>query len=193
MKKLSILIFIALFGFKNSAPAQIQRGSAIIGGSIANLNLGLDDPNIFSIDITPKAGFFVRDNIALGPYINFGLTTAKNSSTTINWGIGLMGRAYANKDVEVIRHGRFFGEGTAGIGGVNVSDGGSSTNGFEFSGGPGFAYFVTRNLALETLLKYNGVVGFGDEPYTSNINLSFGFQIHLPARATAEKIKRDVR
>ena len=189
----TLLILIALFAIKNPAEAQIQRGNAIIGGSIANLNLQLDDPNFFSVTLTPKAGWFVRDNTALGAYVNFGLTTATDNPTTINWGLGALGRMYAGSDIEVLRHGRFFGEATVGVGGQNVSDGGGSTNGLEFGFGPGFAYFITRNLALETLVKYNGVAGFGDEAYRSNLNLAFGFQIHLVGKDAAERIKRDTR
>ena len=103
-----------------------------------------------------------------------------------------MGRYYAGKDAEVIRHGRFFGEATVGLGGVNVSDGGGHTNGLNFSAGPGFAYFITPNIGLETLFKYNNTVGFGDAVSQSSLNLSFGFQIYLPGRGTVRKVKNDI-
>lgn len=134
-----------------------------MGGNFANLNLGFNDPKVFSLDLTPKAAWFVRDNVALGGYVNFGIATAKGSSTTTSYGIGGLGRYYTGQDVEVLRHGRFFGEATVGIGGVNVSDGGGNTNGLNFSFGPGFAYFITPGIGLETLLKYNGLAGFGDQ------------------------------
>jgi len=95
--------------------------------------------------------------------------------------------------VEVLRHGRIFGEATVGLGGINVSDGGGHTNGLDFSVGPGFAYFVTPSIGLETLLKYNGVGGFGNAGYQSTLNLSFGLQVYLPGKGTARKVKRDVR
>jgi len=46
---------------------------------------------------------------------------------------------------------------------------------------------------LETLLKYNGIVGFGSSPYANNVSLNFGFQVYLPGRATAAKVIRDVK
>jgi hypothetical protein len=193
MKTLTILTFAALFTAVMPTKAQIQQGNVMVGASFANLNLGLDDPKIFSVDISPKAGWFVRDNLALGGYVNFGLQTAKGSSTTISYGVGGLARKYAGSDVEVLKHGRIFGEATVGIGGVNVSDGGGNTNGLNFSAGPGFAYFVTRNIGIETLLKYNGLVGFGDEGSQSNINLSFGLQIYLPGKSTAAKMKEDTK
>jgi hypothetical protein len=165
----------------------------MVGGNLANLNLGLDDPKIFSLDISPKVGWFIQDNVALGAYANVGLITAKGSNTTVTYGVGALGRYYAGSDVEALRHGRLFGEATVGLGGVNVSNGGGNTNGLNLSVGPGFAYFITPNIGLETLLKYNGLVGFGNVTDQSSINLSFGFQIYLPGRSTASKVKSDAR
>lgn len=191
MKKLITVIVIIAVSF-TAANAQIQKGNIMVGGNLTNINLGLDDPKIFSVDITPKAAWFIQDNIALGGYLNFGLETAKNSSTTTSYGVGALGRYYTGKDVEVLKHGRFFAEATAGIGGVNVSDGGGNTNGLNLSVGPGFVYFITPNIGLETLFKYNGLLGFGSATTQSNLNLSFGFQIHLPGQKTASKVKGDV-
>ncbi|MBE9584244.1 hypothetical protein IM792_07285 [Mucilaginibacter sp. JRF] len=193
MKKFTLITAFALTALSFSANAQIQKGNVFVGGNFANLNLGLDDSKIFSIDVTPKAAWFIQDNIAVGGYLNFGLQTAKESSTTTTYGIGALGRYYTGKDVEVLRHGRIFAEGTVGIGGINVTDGGGHTNGLNFGFGPGFAYFITPNIGLETLLKYNGTTGFGNAGYQSNLNLSFGLQIYLPGKSTANKVMGDVK
>ncbi|MES2266448.1 MAG: hypothetical protein V4520_06795 [Bacteroidota bacterium] len=192
MKKFTLL-FVLAAAFTFSASAQIQKGNVMVGGNFANINLGLNDPKVFSLDITPKAAWFVQDNVALGGYVNLGIQTAKGSNTTTSYGVGALGRYYTGQDVEVLRHGRFFGEATAGLGGVNVSNGGGNTNGLNISVGPGFAYFVTPNIGLETLLKYNGLAGFGSQGYQSNLNLSFGLQIYLPGKSTARKVQGDVR
>jgi hypothetical protein len=193
MKKFTFFTILGLFSLGLTANAQIQRGNVLVGGNFANINLGLDNSKVFSFNITPKAAWFVQDNIALGAYVDLGLQTAKGSSTTTNYGVGALGRYYTGKDVEVLRHGRFFAEATAGLGGINVSDGGGNTNGLDLGVGPGFAYFITPNIGLETLLKYRNRVGFGDATSQSNLNLSFGFQIYLPGRSTAAKVKGDVR
>lgn len=191
MKKFTLLFSLAL-ALAFSASAQIQKGNVLIGGNLANMNLGLDDPKIFSFDITPKAAWFIEDNVALGGYLNLGIQTAKNTATTTTYGVGALGRYYTGSDVEVLKHGRFFGEATVGLGGANVSDGGGKTNGLNLSVGPGFAYFITPSIGLETLLKYNNLVGFGNQTSQSNFNLSFGFQIYLPGRSTANKVRGDV-
>lgn len=193
MKKIALFTCIATIAATLSAGAQIQKGNVMVGGNFANLNLGLNDPKIFSVDITPKAAWFVQDNLALGGYVNLGLRTAKGSNTTTTYGAGALGRYYTGSDVEVLRHGRLFGEATVGLGGVNVSDGGGNTNGLNLSVGPGFAYFVTPNIGLETLLKYNGLVGFGSQTTQSNLTLSFGLQIYLPGKSTANKVRSDMR
>lgn len=176
-----------------TAQAQIQKGNVLIGGNLSDIKLGLDKPSVFNFSVTPKAAWFVQDNIAIGAYADFGLQTAKNTSTIINYGVGPMARYYSGSDVEILNHGRLFGEATVGIGGRNVSKGGGNTNGLDFSFGPGFAYFITPNIGIETLLKYNGIAGFGSETYQNNLNLSFGFQIYLPGRSTANKVSGDVR
>ncbi|MDR6969286.1 hypothetical protein J2X31_003316 [Flavobacterium arsenatis] len=190
MKKQYILLAVAIIATGFTSNAQIQKGNIMIGGNLANINVGLNDPNILSADITPKAAWFIKDNLALGGYVNFGIETAKNSGTTTNYGIGALGRYYMGKEVEVIKHSRFFGELTAGFGGVNVSDAGN-TNGLNIGVGPGFAYFITPNIGLEVLVKYNSLVGLGSTPYQGNLNASFGFQIYLPGKSAAKKVQDD--
>lgn len=191
MKKLLIAAALAFTSF--AAQAQIQRGNVLIGGNIANLSLGLDNSKVFSFDLTPKAAWFIEDNLAIGGYANLGIRTAKNTATTTTYGVGALGRYYAGDDVEVLRHGRFFGEATVGFGGINVSNGVGNTNGASLGIGPGFAYFVTPNIGLETLLKYNGLRGFGNASSQNTLTLSFGLQIYLPGKSTANKIKSDIR
>ncbi len=175
-----------------TAQAQIQRGNVMIGGNFADLNLGLDKPSSFELTVSPKAAWFVQDNIALGAYVDFGLQTAKGQGSTVSYGVGPLARYYTGSDVEVLNHGRLFGEATVGIQGRNETTG-SNTNGLGFSVGPGFAYFITPNIGVETLLKYNGLTGFGNEGYQSRLGLSFGLQIYLPGRGTAAKVSGDVR
>ena len=192
MKKITLLAVLALSVFGLSANAQIQEGNIMVGGNLANINLGLNDPAIFSVDISPKMAWFIQDNVAVGGYVDFGIETAEHSSTTTHYGAGALGRYYLGKDVEVLRHGRFFGEATVGLGGVNVS-GADNTNGLNLSVGPGFAYFITPNIGLELLLKYNGLVGLGSEPYQNNLNLSYGLQIYLPGKKIRDKVENDVQ
>jgi len=193
MKKTLTLFLVAFFGLVLTAGAQIERGNVLAGADIANFNIGLSKPSYFNIKIDPKFGFFIKDNVTLGPYVNFGVF-GSSGNTTVTYGVGAFGRWYANgkNNVSPIRHSLLFGEANIGIGGQS-NPGGGSTTGLGFGFGPGFSYFVTPNIGLEALLKYNGNAGFGSQPYSSTLDLNFGFQIYLPSRGLKAKVMNDVK
>ena len=181
MKKTFALLAVALF-CSAAAQAQIQRGNLLVGGDIANFNLNLNKGGNFSMRIDPKVAVFIKNNLAVGAYLNLGLATAKGAGTSVNYGIGGLGRYYINdSSINLLRHGRFFLEANVGIEGDNPSVG-ENTNGLGLGAGPGYAYFITPNIGFETLLKYQGIVGFGSRPTSSNLNLSVGFQIYLSSK-----------
>jgi hypothetical protein len=151
----------------------------MVGADIADLSLGLNEGSIFSVQINPKAAFFIRSGLAIGAYLNFGLLTAKGAGNNIDYGIGGLARYYIHDpNTELIRNSRFFVEGTVGIEGTNPASG-ENTNGLGLSLGPGWTYFVTPNIGVEALLKYRGIIGFGSRATSSNLNLAIGFQIYL--------------
>lgn len=181
MKKTCTLFAIIILVATGQAKAQIQSGNLMVGADIANFELGLDKGGNFSFSIDPKIAWFIRDNLALGGYFHVGLATAKHAGTSVSYGVGALARYYLNDEkINLIRHSSFFFEGTVGIEGDNPAVG-DNTNGLGLGIGPGLAYFITPNIGLEALLKYNGIVGFGSKPTSNNLNLSVGFQIYLPS------------
>ncbi|MBB5440715.1 MULTISPECIES: hypothetical protein [Pedobacter] len=191
MKKLFFTLILGgtvAFG----ANAQIQKGNVMMGANLSNISFGLDKPNAFTFNVSPKAAWFVQDGLAFGGEVNLGLATQKGSGTDFSYGVSALGRYYGETGAnELVKSSRFFGEATVGIQGYNPS-GGGSTNGLGFSFGPGFTYFVTPTIGLEALLKYNGVVGFGSSVYAHNLGVGVGFQIYLPGKSTARKVQRDM-
>jgi hypothetical protein len=182
MKKFIGIIILALSFYSNKTNAQIERGNVFVGGDLANLNFDLGGGGAFQATVDPKIAFFLKDNLALGAYLDFALETAKGGGTTTNYGVGALGRYYINDSTtNLLKHGRLFFEGNVGIEGISISTG-SNTTGLGIGIGPGFAYFITPNIGLETLLKYKGIVGFGSQPYQSSLNLGIGFQIYLSNR-----------
>jgi hypothetical protein len=179
MKKITLLLTIGLVFFVSATKAQIQRGNLLVGADIANLNLTLNSGGAFNMRIDPKLAFFIKNNLAVGPFIDVSLFTAKGAGTSVDYGVGALGRYYINDSaVNLLKHGRFFIEGNVGIEGSNPSSG-ANTNGLGLGFGPGYAYFITDNVGLETLLKYTGIIGFGSAATSSTLNLAFGFQIYL--------------
>ncbi len=182
---LGIILCAATF----SAKAQLQKGDVMVGADLADFNIQLNNPNTFSMTIDPKAAWFIKDNVALGAYVNLQLTTAKSAGTSVNYGVGALGRYYvADKNVNLLKSGRWFFEANVGIEGSNPSTG-NSTNGLGIGFGPGYAYFISPNVALETLLKYQGIIGFGSAVTSSYLDLNLGFQIYFPSKKIRQMAK----
>lgn len=193
MKKVFLaLSVLALMSLKTEkVNAQIQQGNTMWGGSLSSFDIGLNKGKGWDIGITPKAGYFVKDNIAVGGYVNLGFSKAGSGQSVRNtYGIGAFSRMYATPSQvdNLLHHGRFFGEVNAGFGGQSQK-GNPTTNGFQFGFGPGYSYFITPSVGLEGLVKYNGTVGGGNTAYQHNITFNLGFQIYLPSSKVKSMVK----
>lgn len=158
----------------------------MVGGNISNFRLDFqDESTTFQMNLTPKIAWFIRDNMALGAYGELGLIAAKDVDAIVNYGIGALGRYYiSDPDVTVVKDSRFFLEANAGFAGNN---GAANTNGIGIGFGPGWTYFITENIGLEALLKYNLTVGLGNSTTNNNLNLGVGFQIYLPTDRVTDR------
>lgn len=186
------LLILALLVGAFGAKAQIQRGNVLIGGDIANFQIGLTTGATSTFNIMPKAAWFIKDNTALGGYVKLGYSTAKGQGSNFSYGIGALARQYAGGNAApALRHTRLFVEANFGIEGVNhsVSSTNTTTNGIGLGVGPGLAYFITPNIGLEGLVKYDGIFGFGTNGNSSNLDFNFGFQIYLPGRTLRNAAK----
>lgn len=202
MKKIGLFIAASfmLLGTQQNASAQIQKGNLMVGASLADFDLGFQSNNTsFSISVNPKLGYFIEDNIALGGEVNLGFATGKGF-TDLNYGVGAFGRYYISDPRTVLmKHARFFGEANIGISGKNhkaTAIPASTTNGLGIGFGPGVSYFITPNIGLEALLKYQGIVGFGTATTSNHIVFGLGFQIYLPtskARAMYSDAKSEMK
>lgn len=207
MKKLLLLSAFAIFGFTQVSNAQTEKGTLMLGSDLGSglvsstnsglfgFNFGLNEGAGFNLGLSPKMGYFVKDNFMLGAVVNFGFTKSPEyngfSTRTTTYGIQGLSRYYVSQGERGIdnflKHGKFFMEANAGVAGVNVKDG-PTTNGFAFGVGPGYSYFVTNNVALETSLKYNGLVGGGNTTYQHALGLNFGVQVFLPSSEAKRRV-----
>ncbi len=196
MKKLIFTGILAVAGLTATANAQIQEGNWMVGSSILSSNFGLNTGGGYSIGLQPKAAYFVKDNVAVGGYVNLGISKVTNGSPTrFDYGVGALGRYFLSpgeKGVDnILNHGRWFFEGNLGVGGSSVENG-NSTTGLDFGVGPGYSYFITPNIGVEGLVKYQGQSGFGNEGLNSNITFNVGFSIYLPT-SKAKAIANDMK
>jgi len=196
MKKLLLSGILAAAGLTSTMNAQIQEGNWMVGSSLVTSNFGLNTGAGYDFAIQPKAAYFIKDNVAVGGYVNLGfMKPGKGEATQFNYAVGALGRYYISpgeKGVDnLLNHGRWFFEGNVGVGGTSVENG-ISTTGLDFGVGPGYSYFITPNIGVEGLLKYNGVTGFGNEGLTSKLSFNVGFSIYLPT-SKGRDIVNDVK
>lgn len=191
MKKL-VLIAAALFTI-SVVNAQTQKGYYLIGGNIGNIGGTFQKgSSAFQLGITPKVAWFVRDNVAIGGQVELGLNTAKDAGTVFSYNVGPIGRYYFGDATDNVKSTRVFAEANVGIGGENNSKAKTSTNGFVAGIGPGLAYFINENIALEALAKLNLKTGFGSSAAAFSPNIGVGFQIYLPS-GKLKDIRSDFR
>lgn len=156
----------------------------MVGAQVANFKF----TNGFNMSLSPKLGYFIMDRWAVGAQVGLNVYSPEGTNDTqTSWSVGPFTRYYfASNEVDsLLRNGAFFGEGSVGFGGDNSSTG-NSTNGAELGIGAGYAYFITPNVGLEGLLKYQALLGGGNRNAAGNLYLGVGFQIYLPtSRASA--------
>lgn len=212
MKKILLLSSLFIIGFTGITHAQIEQGNLMLGSDIGSglvsntssglfgLNFGLNEGAGYNVGISPKVGYFIKDNFMLGAVVNLGFAKSAESrgisTQTTTYGVQALTRYYLSPGEEgvdnLLKRGRFFTEATAGVAGVNVKNG-LTTNGFAFGVGPGYSYFVSNTVALETTLKYNGLVGGGNTTYQHALGLNFGVQVFLPSSTAKARINNPDR
>jgi len=195
-KKFTYLFLLIVIGLSYSANAQTSKGWFLIGGDVSNIRLDFQEGNTnFDFRLTPKVAWFIEDNFAVGAEVLIGVTTSDGYSN-FDYGIGPVGRYYfPSKSTATPAKSRWFLDANVGIFGSNTKVSGepsTNTNGLGLGFGPGFAYFLNQNIALEALAKYNLTVGFGNSTTTNSVNLGIGFQIYLPT-AKLRQIQSEVK
>ena len=171
----------------------LQAGNWLVGAGVGSTGYNFSTKT-YTLNIQPRAGYFVRDNVAIGARVNLGIesspsvnqgTEAAQGGTRFNYGITPFARYYFNQ--ASTSTGRFFGEGEFGIGGSSKKNSQKEEPITLILGvSAGYAHFITRTVALEGTLGYtyskanisSGATGSG----SSGLNVGFGFQIYLPGR-----------
>ncbi|KEO75373.1 hypothetical protein [Anditalea andensis] len=154
----------------------IMAGNWIVGGSIGALGYNFST-DAFNVNINPRAGFFIMDNVALGLGISTGLATVPNLPNVWSYGVTPFARYYFPEGATATS--RFFGEVEAGLGGsTEASD-------FAFLGAirAGYAHFITSDVALEATLGYSYSRANINTPVSvTGLGIGLGLQIYLTGR-----------
>ena len=200
MKKLLLLsTFLSIFGFaasaqiteeirerrpQTTAPVSsdaVREGNWIVGANIADIGMNFKS-DFFTLNINPRAGYFLSDNAAIGTEVQLGLDIY-DGGETFRYGLTPFVRYYFPEGAAPTH--RWFGEALAGFGGSSEEDSeGDSVFSSIIGLRAGYAHFVAQNVALEGILGYTRTsadisVGSG----SSGLNLALGLQVYLPSRS----------
>lgn len=188
MKKQLTLALASLMVFfgAQSASAQLQKGNVLIGASsnLAGLGFGFGNASNISIGISPKIGYFIQNNIAIGGLLDAQWSKTKGFDGIFSYRINAFGRYYIPKGeiYNPLNDGRFFLEGQAGLGGQTGTE-----VGFNLAVGVGYAYFITPNIALETTAMLHSLFGTGS---STGLAFNLGFSMHLPTSKLKEELRK---
>lgn len=165
----SIVALVAVL-FTN---AQTEKGDWMVGG---NFRLNTADKNT-EITLTPNAGYFIVENLALGG--SFALNSSKSGNNKFtSFGVGPFVRYYFTSQNETIRpiiHGSFnYLSAKNKIGTIT-----SSTNtGTNFFVGGGAAAFISNSVSIDAIMGYDRTK-YKNFDGSGGFAFNVGFQVYI--------------
>lgn len=186
MKKL-LLICGFICCVAGSALAQTEKGSTLLGGTgTAHIDTeGTEEEKGYFLILSPRVGFFVANNFAIGAAIPGTAAGARDYfSTSIGFTPFLRGYIGSSKT-------RFLLEARGGYTHTNfkykgdMGDYKDSDSFTSYGVGAGFAHFVNEHVGLEFILSYdqtNKDAPAIEYSHVSGINLNIGLQVYFPSR-----------
>ncbi|MFD2515576.1 hypothetical protein ACFSRY_17010 [Pontibacter locisalis] len=158
----------------------IQEGNWLIGASIANIGHNFKSET-FTLDINPRAGYFLSDNLAIGTQVQLGLSIY-DGGEEFRYGLVPFARYYFPEGAAPTH--RWFGEVVVGFAGSSEEDSdGDAIFSRVYGVSAGYAHFVASNVALEgmlNLIRSSANIDVGGSE--TGLSLSLGLQIYLPGR-----------
>ncbi len=166
---LGLLVSLSSFAQSDIPESAVDKGSFFVNGGVNIFNtsrkatLGSDSnkATAFTVEFTPRAGYFVTNNLAVGMELRLasnkeergtGLSEATTKTTT--FGLLPLARYYFNNGI--------FGEAAAGIGFSKTTledslfgDSETKTTNIGFRLGAGYAFFLGEHLAFEPSINYS--------------------------------------
>ncbi len=155
-----------LAGFQ--AWAQPHKGSILIGGNAGFTTTSSGNFNYSVITLSPLAGFFVSDRLAVGGSINMTFFGGDADGSSV--GLSPLVRYYFNGNGST----RFFGQGKLTWQNVNPGGDFDSQSAFGFGLGVGLDYFFNEHVALEAMLGYDNIKGENDDNATGTFGVTVG-------------------
>jgi outer membrane protein len=192
-----MLSFLSVFFFMHAgAAAQIEQGRILASGSVGlsfqnykavydgNTDSERKSTNFY---LSPRAGYFITDAIAVGAGIDLSLSASKYDDDEKYNGTSI----FFSPFVRYYFPQKFFGQFELGIGSSkdkwtypNEPDDEYKSKSFLWSLGAGYAYFLNDHVAIEPMISYNSIT-YTDRDDTKekdkygNFMLQVAFSIYL--------------
>ena len=166
-----LLFTLVIFPLSFSAFAQTAQGSKFIGGSFQITTESTAENSNTSFDISPKFGYFIQDQWAIGSGV--GLSIRTHEETTVFFSLSPFTRYY----IPIVENQFFiFGEAAINAGfGHDVSR-------FGFSVAPGFAFFPSERWCVELGFSLLDFSTYNPKRGNNNTtNFAFGISTFSPS------------
>lgn len=153
-----------------SLQAQTSYGNLMFGGS-ANIQASRGD-KILVADFTPNVGVFIKDGLAIGGSVQYGVVRYGSNNNHTFLGLLPMVRYYFESNQPA----RLFVHGDAGY--IRRTAEAYLRHGYGASAGPGIAYFLNQNVALESMVRF-GMHQYSNGSSSAEFSFRFGAQLYL--------------
>lgn len=173
MKKL-LFIFTLLFVASSSLFAQTQKGNWMIGGNATFASLKQGDFKVTTIGISPTAGYFIANDLAIGASVNLTSYKEEDDDAETDFSAGPFVRYYF---VNLGPSAKLFGQADVAFGSTKIFGESEGFTDWGISAGP--AIFLNPNTALEITLGYGSKKYKDADDATNAFGVNVGFQIHL--------------
>jgi hypothetical protein len=156
--------------------AQTDKGDLLLGGSLG-FQTG-EGSNSFNFD--PNVGFFVGDNFAIGGKLSF-QSSKLGALNTSTFGLGPFARYYfGSTSTKPFAVTEFDFLSTS----FKTNGQKTTSSGFGWLIGLGFAAFINESIAVEGVSGYN-YAKFKDADGSGGFALRFGFQVYLNRKSVS--------
>lgn len=158
----------------------IQEGNWLVGAEIANIGHNFKSET-FTLDVAPRAGYFLSDNAVIGAQVQLGLSIY-DGGESFRYGLTPFVRYYFPEGAAPTH--RWFGEAVLGFAGSSEEDSdGDAAFSRVYGVKAGYAHFVASNVALEgtlNLIRSSADIDTGNA--STGLSLGLGLQVYLPGR-----------
>lgn len=187
MKRNLLLVAVLTLLFSSATQAQLKQGSYMGGANISSswgsITSNPFDQSKFILGITPSVGYFIADKMVLGLSTPIQVIRPTGINTGV-FGFSPFFRMYFG-DYKYVK---FFMVGKAGYNDLSKLILGTqlpTQNGTAYFGG-GVAFFFSKELAVEGLLKYEGTYSENSSP-ASAVGGEIGIQYYFSMGGTTKK------